>query len=396
MKRTMRAPGDELPAMAFGRKIDRPTDRNWLSPKMNRPAYLLLAALPACSASETADDEKPRPMPVSVLEVRLEPEATLLRPATGLIRSRQASDLGFERGGKIRTVVAEGTEVEADQVLARMDTRALEIERRRVRAGLAEAVARRDLAVLTSKRSDELADARFAPRQAADEASFGRRAAESGVEGLEATLARIEHELQRSVLLAPFAGTVTRRLADAGAVVGAGAPVLRLLGRGKEVVIGLPPEHARTVSGPVSITVGRREVRATPVGWLDDVEPRTRTLGVVLALPADFHAIDGELARLAWPSPVAGPGVWLPLSALVEGSRGTWDVFTVGDDGRVARAAVLALATDGDRAFVQGTLRDGDRVVSTGLHRVVPGQKVSILEPGRADSRATAGAGGPR
>ena len=44
---------------------------------------------------------------------------------------------------------------------------------------------------------------------------------------------------------------------------------------------------------------------------------------------------------------------------------------------------------ESERAFVRGTLRDGDRVVTTGLHRLVPGQRVRVEDA--APSRGALG-----
>jgi len=42
-------------------------------------------------------------------------------------------------------------------------------------------------------------------------------------------------------------------------------------------------------------------------------------------------------------------------------------------------AAVEVLQIEGERAYVRGTLKDGDRIISSATHRVIAGQKVSGL-----------------
>ena len=94
-------------------------------------------------------------------------------------------------------------------------------------------------------------------------------------------------------------------------------------------------------------------------------------------------------------------GFWLPLTALTESSRGLWACFVVDalGDGRGGSAATHTLArrelevlhTDGNRVYVRGTLQDGEQVVSEGLQRLVPGQRVRLAASdafliGRAES----------
>jgi hypothetical protein len=83
--------------------------------------------------------------------------------------------------------------------------------------------------------------------------------------------------------------------------------------------------------------------------------------------------------------PVATPGFWLPMTALVEGERGLWTVYTVrpapdGGGRVVGQEAVEVRHTEGDRVYVAGTLADGAVVIGDGTHRVIPGQRVRAVE----------------
>ena len=85
---------------------------------------------------------------------------------------------------------------------------------------------------------------------------------------------------------------------------------------------------------------------------------------------------------------IAEPGVWLPLTALAEGERGLWSVYVtepVRDieaapgltaTHRVARRTVDLIHQEADRVYVRGAITRQDRIVVTGLHRIVPGQSV--------------------
>ena len=51
---------------------------------------------------------------------------------------------------------------------------------------------------------------------------------------------------------------------------------------------------------------------------------------------------------------------------------------------RVERRQVEVVHAAADRAFVRGALRTGERVVTTGIHRLVPGQRVRVTGSGVA------------
>jgi multidrug efflux pump subunit AcrA (membrane-fusion protein) len=105
----------------------------------------------------------------------------------------------------------------------------------------------------------------------------------------------------------------------------------------------------------------------------------------------------GDLVELRLQKSIAAKGFWLPLSALSEGNRGLWRVLVAepeasGAQGegsladtpyplwRLVSRTVQVLHSDGERAFIRGALQPGERVVAAGLHRLVPGQRVRIIE----------------
>ena len=114
-----------------------------------------------------------------------------------------------------------------------------------------------------------------------------------------------------------------------------------------------------------------------------DVDPVTLTATAVFELPDEAQGLDGEPVSLALQERVEIRGGWLPMSALLEGERGLWTVLRLRDaDGQKVgvREAVEVLEVKGNRAFVRGTLGDGQHFISDGVHRIAPGTPVSPLE----------------
>ena len=98
--------------------------------------------------------------------------------------------------------------------------------------------------------------------------------------------------------------------------------------------------------------------------------------------------LTGDTVTLTLENRITQRGSWLPLSALTEGERGLWSLYVVeslDDTGnnlaathRVVRRTVDVVHQDAERVFVRGALTPDQRVVATGLQRVVPGQLVRL------------------
>lgn len=326
--------------------------------------------------------------PLLVETISIEPldAYDVRRVFSGIVRSRRASRLGFERAGLVsKVLVDEGDRVNEGQLIAKLDTAQLRAARKRVVAGLAEAQAGVGISTLTADRLAQLADEEFISRQSADEARFGLEAAEAKKLELEAARAQIDVDLRKSKLFAPFSGVVSARLVDEGTVVAAGTPVVRFRESDeKEAVIGVPTFISMPVGSEQELDIRGERVFAPVTAVVDDVDARTRTVSVILELPPQVEAAEGQMVRLVHRRAVEEVGFWIPTTALTQGFRGTWIVYSVkteGDDSVVAREAVEVLHTETDRAFVRGTLEPGDHVIATGLQRVVPGQRVRIGDP---------------
>jgi hypothetical protein len=126
-------------------------------------------------------------------------------------------------------------------------------------------------------------------------------------------------------------------------------------------------------------------------------EGRTRSVDAIFTLSVPFNGIRrGDLASLVLTERIVVQAIALPLTALTESSRGIWAVYVAerGPDERgptergptergptdasvLSRRQVELLHLVGEDVYVKGTLEAGERVVSAGLHRLVPGQRVT-------------------
>lgn len=204
-----------------------------------------------------------------------------------------------------------------------------------------------------------------------------------------------EVNLQKRTLLAPFSGTITEILLEEGAAFStltAGTPVLRLVEDSQlEARIGLPLGAAQSVSvgQKVQLQANGSAYPATVVSVLPQLETSSQTQTIILHPdPSRTNPpVPGQLVEWNLTDTALTNGYWLPATALVRTENGLWSCFVakpIGTDRgqasvyMVERREVNPLTYESDRVLVAGALADGENVILSGTHRVVPGQKVVV------------------
>jgi membrane fusion protein, multidrug efflux system len=180
---------------------------------------------------------------------------------------------------------------------------------------------------------------------------------------------------------------VTAVEAEPGAVLSAGATVLRVAQDGpRDVVFAVPEDQAAAIRS-LQDRAGALQVRlwgngATPLpATVREVaaaaDPTTRTF-VVKADIGKATVRLGQTATVSIALPVVAGVVKLPLSAVFEhqGKSSVWllDAATM----TVRAQAIQVAGAEGNLVIVAGGLSPGQQVVSAGVHVLTAGQKVSL------------------
>ncbi len=347
-------------------------------------------------------------LPVLVDTIQYKESYTAKESYAGKISGARSSQLGFERGGLLaEIVVEEGLEVEQGAVLARLDQRALQAERLEIEARLRSAEAQivqleaeLELAKRTEKRREQLVKNNNTSRQSYDEAAFRTQSLAAQLDAAKANLAQAQAQLEAnsvridlSELKAPFGGAITVKYVDEGTVVQPGQAVLEIVENGRlEMRVGLPESAAGdlVVGETYTATTRRSDLVVRLLRIVDQIADSTRTVTAIFGVaekPAWLK--DGTIARLVLERETPGRGFWLPLTALTEGRRGLWNAYAVvpQEDGShiLELRPIDILYAEIDRAYVRGTFEEGELVMKTGIHRVIPGLRVRpVTESGDA------------
>ncbi|MBT2786267.1 MULTISPECIES: efflux RND transporter periplasmic adaptor subunit [unclassified Halomonas] len=307
---------------------------------------------------------------------------------TGRVVARQSVSLAFEPAGRVTAVSADrGDAVEQGDVLATLDTRRLESRLAEVAARSEEARASLALAQRQEEREAQLNQNNFASRTALDQARTDRLTLQAQLAALAAERDSLTADLDDSTLKAPFTGRVIERHVSVGSLVSSGTSAFDLIDIEQlEAHLGLPAALAATFTPgeAVELSVNGEAIRAEVRARLPQVDSDSRTQTLVVSLEATDHAVPGDLAELRYTITEPASGYWVPLDSLQAADRGLWNVLVAepleNDHYRVAQASVELLHSEGDQAFVRGTLAPGMRLITSGTHRITPGQQVTLSE----------------
>ena len=354
---------------------------------------VLVFGVSTLRAEATATATTPPPLPVPAITARYDDAARIDEFYPGLVSTRRESALGFEQGGRIDAIAVDvGDRVSAGEVLARLDTRALDAQIAAADAQTAEAAAQTALAAETEDRQAQLLERGHISQQRYDEVRTSTRAARARQNAAAAAADALRVQRDLSIVTAPFDGVVTARHADEGAIAQPGQPVLDIVEAGAlEIRVGLPQAiAARFEAGtPHRFMLEGRPVDAVFRASTGVVDRQTRTVTALFDLDGEAAAAAGQVVRLAVATPIGTGGFWVPTSALAEGRRGLWSVYVLSPDGTEAYTlearAVETVRIEAGRVFVRGAVEDGELLLASGLQRITPGQRVT---PAALEARA--------
>ena len=326
----------------------------------------------------------------------------------GKVIAKQDANLGFEFAGIIKTLhVIEGQQVTKGQLLAELNTQLLLIERTQLEAQLQQAEAEFDLIEANLSRLSSLSKRGFTSEQNIDELSSQKRVIAANIRSTLSALDASQYRIDKSKLLAPFDGIVSRRQIAQGEVVAAGTTAFRLLQTGaSEVTVGVPASFIQQLQGKDhQLEIAGINYPARLLSMGNEVDTVTRTISLRFALADNSPVYNGQLAYLALSQAYQQPGYWIPLSAITDGVRGMWNIYTLEQDiaqrdlddhsatelmlFQLKSTTVTVLHATETAAYVQGDLKNNQAYVNTGIHRFVPGQRVMVRHQQAFANQAT-------
>jgi RND family efflux transporter MFP subunit len=342
------------------------------TPKLLAAAILLASCSPDAATPEKASDEAP--VAVRIAEVIPASLGDTIE-ATGTVRLRRETDLGFTTAGHIASIVVnEGDRVRKGQLLAALDTTM-------VGADYAAAIAERNRASAELQRTRDLFAKGWLTRARLDTAEAAYRSSAAMVDS-----AAFADRTAR--IFAPADGVILRRVAEVNQVVAAGTPVITFGDANRGFVLQLPLTDRQTAglspagTGMAQIdAIGPDPIPVKIVEIAGRADPMTGTFNVEVALPANPRLRSGQIGSAALETnrrEVAGSVMTIPGSALFAVRADEAFVYVVDMTNRSvqARKVVPGATTDRGVQILSG-LQPGERVAVTGIHHLRAGARVA-------------------
>jgi RND family efflux transporter MFP subunit len=355
--------------------------------------FLLLGSVSSPGAQEGGG---PPPALVAVSGVR-EGMVVPRKEFVGTVYFPEVSEVSSEVNGSVMQVsFEEGQRVRKGAVLVRLDADLLEKTLVSTRALHGQTLAELERATLDLKRIEKLYREESIAEQVYDENRFRVKSLEKKGESLKADVERLEVELSKKTVRAPFDGVVLKKRVDRGEWLSPGAAVATLARDDTmDVIVEVPGDVVPFVSkgGSVQIRVAGKEIEGRVTAMVPKGDIATRTFPIKIQVRNRYSLSEGMEAVVEIPSGTKEQMLLFPRDALVT-VMGQTVVFTV-VDGRAKMVPVTVERYVGKEVAARTNgLKPGMEVLIKGNERVRDGQPVTLVS-GQGESPQGGGKGGP-
>jgi RND family efflux transporter MFP subunit len=280
-----------------------------------------------------------------------------------------------------------GSRVKAGQVLAEIDTPEIDQQLLQARAQLATARANETLARTTAERYQELIKSDSVSRQDLDNANGGYEAKKADVLSADANVKRLEALERFKTIYAPFAGVITARNTDIGALIGSGSTARELFHIAAidrlRVSVNVPETYARAARPgmPASVELQERPGRQFPgriARTAGSIDPASRTLLVEIDLDnKSGELMPGSYAEVHFKLPTDAATFRLPVNTLIFRSDGLR--VAIVKNGTVTLVPITLGRDFGNTVEVVSGLTGAERVVVNPPDSLTDGQAVTVM-----------------
>ena len=255
--------------------------------------------------------------------------------------------------------VKEGQRVSKGQILGKIDDGGLSQQ-------LAQLQIQSDLAKTTFERQQRLWD-----QNIGSEIQYLQ--AKSSYDGQSRAVAQLQQQIAKTVIRAPFSGTIDDVITEQGSVVAAGqTQLMRIVNLDNMYIETDVPESYKTITA---------KIRQTG----DVINPANRTFKVEVAVPNKEDAIKPNLtARLKINDYTNENALLIPQSIISENADGEQYIYLVNDknnnDEGVAKKVIIKTGrTQGDVIEVLEGIANGAEIINEGARSVEDGQTVKVI-----------------
>jgi len=283
-----------------------------------------------------------------------------------------------------------GARVGPGQLLAEIDTPELDQQLQQARADLSTTQANARLAQTTAERYRDLIKSDSVSRQDLDNANGNLEAREAAVESARANVKRLEQLQAFRRIEAPFAGVITARNTDIGALIDSGSNAKELFHVAAvhrlRVFVNVPEVYSRAARPGLAADLTLKEFpgrrfTGTLARTASAIDVASRTLLTEIDVDnARNELLPGSYAEVHIKLPSATTTLQLPVDALIFKGEGQ-QVATVDAQNRVALVPVTSGRDFGDLVEILSGLTGDERVISNPPDSLAAGDTVRVVTP---------------
>ncbi len=355
----------------------------------SHPYVIILLALlvsPILFPSWLWGQQKSQKMPparVSVAKVirgRIAPQNEFI----ATIFYQEISETASEISGLVGMVYfEEGQRIKKGQILVELGSEILRKRLQATTASFEQSLAELEIAGIDLKRRQKLLKKKSISKQSYDENRFQVIGLEKRAASLKADVERLEIELEKKIIRAPFDGIVIKRHVDRGEWISEGETVA-VIGSDDtiDIVAEVPQRFIQYIKNgmQVSITANSSNFVGAVIAIVPRGDVATRTFPVKIRSPNDHTLIEGMSARVTLPTGKITPALIVPRDAVIS-KFGQIVVYAVVDS-KSNMIPVQIVGYDGLSAGVESQgLAEDMLVVVDGNERLQNGQTVVFQKP---------------
>lgn len=294
------------------------------------------------------------------------------------VQTKQNIVLNAEYGGVLQQVyVKEGQRVSKGQTLAKIDDGGLGSQ-------LAQMETQAALAKTTFERQQNLWNQKIG-------SEIQYLQAKTNYEAQVKAVSQMKAQIAKTVVRAPFSGTIDDIITEKGSVVGPGTPILRIVNLGDMYLEAeVPEKNIATVKKGTEVIVDfpilGETFNAKVTQASNYINPANRSFNIQIAVPSKNGQIKPNLTSKIQIKDYTNPKtIIVPISIISENADGEQYLYVADNttkDGQATAKKVIVKTglTQGNYAEITEGIKDGDLVISEGARSVKEGQKVSIIK----------------
>lgn len=354
-----------------------------------------LTLIASCAKEESQQTETPESTAeTSVKVVNVQTEELAVEPFTAYIRLvgeiKANDDIRYsaEVSGKvIRYYAQEGDRVKAGEAIAKIDDEMLKKDVERMEAVVASAYE-------NYKRLESIW------KNDSIGTEIGYLNAKYNYEQNQASLDQLKIQLRKTTIISPINGVVETHYVKVGELIGAGTPIVRLIGTDRvKVEVGVPANYAAVIqkgdSARVTFDAFANKEYQTEISYVaSSIETQSRTFKIEMELPNQNNELKIDMVANVILETARFQEAIVVNQENVFRTENGYEVFLAGKNAEGKAVALARTITLGpsfnNRVVVTSGLKPGEKLITGGSGSIENMSLIAVVTGSKPTSMASA------